>query len=170
VSLITDEARTWIGRKFEPREYVVTRLDIQKFALATRERDPIHFDFEAARAAGYADIVAPPSYYQVMRIAPYNIMPIDEYRPDGMSPSSEEFPPIPASRVLGGEASIEYGADVLVGDTITIHRRLTDMWEKVGRSGPLAFLLFEYELVNQRVERVAYLTYTRILVGGESSD
>jgi acyl dehydratase len=53
----------FIGRTYPPSgPYAVTADDIAAFAAAVRATDPIHTDAEAARAAGYADVVAPPTF------------------------------------------------------------------------------------------------------------
>ncbi|WP_226345721.1 FAS1-like dehydratase domain-containing protein [Agilicoccus flavus] len=51
------------GRVLEPAgTFVVGRENVRDFARALGTSDPRHHDVEAARAAGYADLVAPPTY------------------------------------------------------------------------------------------------------------
>lgn len=51
------------GRAFAPvPAYDVSRSQICAFAAAIGETDPVHHDVEAARAAGHADVIAPPTY------------------------------------------------------------------------------------------------------------
>jgi acyl dehydratase len=45
--------------------YAVRRDKIREFALAVGETNALHFDPAAARAAGYADVVAPPMFVAV---------------------------------------------------------------------------------------------------------
>ena len=45
-----------------PSTYAVGREKIREYAAAVGETNPLHFDVEAARAAGYADVVAPPMF------------------------------------------------------------------------------------------------------------
>ncbi len=42
--------------------YAVGREKIKEYARAVGETNPVHLDVEAARAAGYADVVAPPMF------------------------------------------------------------------------------------------------------------
>lgn len=42
--------------------YTVGREKIREFALAVKATSPSHFDVEAARALGYRDLVAPPTF------------------------------------------------------------------------------------------------------------
>jgi hydroxyacyl-ACP dehydratase HTD2-like protein with hotdog domain len=158
--VITDEARRWAGREYPVREIEVTVRDIQKFAYATGETDPVHFDVEAARAAGYRNVVAPPLFYYVLRVEPFHRRPVSELEPDG-SPS-EDVPPMEATRGMAGETSLQLPEDICAGDTISVHKRLVDIYEKEGRSGPLVFLQFEYRFVNQEGKTVVVEQFTRI--------
>ncbi len=49
--------------------YVVGREKVREFARAILATDPAHHDVDAARQAGYADIVAPPTFTAVVTIA-----------------------------------------------------------------------------------------------------
>ena len=51
-----------IGKPYEPVRYAVGREKIREYARAVGETNPVHLDVEAARAAGYADLVAPPMF------------------------------------------------------------------------------------------------------------
>jgi acyl dehydratase len=42
--------------------YTVGREKIREFASAVKATHPAHFDVEAARSLGYADLVAPPTF------------------------------------------------------------------------------------------------------------
>ncbi|AKU17850.1 MaoC family dehydratase N-terminal domain-containing protein [Luteipulveratus mongoliensis] len=51
------------GRAYPPTPpYVVSRAKIREFADAVGAQDPVHRDVDAARAKGYADVVAPPTF------------------------------------------------------------------------------------------------------------
>jgi acyl dehydratase len=57
----------YIGRTFEPSApYEVSRVKIAEFAVATGEPSPLCRDREAARAAGYPDVIAPPTFAVVL--------------------------------------------------------------------------------------------------------
>ena len=56
------------GRVFAPTEpYLVGREKVREFARAVFATDPINLDVDAARAAGHADIVAPPTFAVVIQ-------------------------------------------------------------------------------------------------------
>jgi acyl dehydratase len=55
--------RSFIGRSGASKApFEVTRGDIRRFATAIGDTNPISLDPEAARAAGYPDVVAPPTF------------------------------------------------------------------------------------------------------------
>ena len=56
------------GREFPPAEpYLVGREKVREFSRAVFAPDPINLDPEAARAAGYDDVVAPPTFAVVVQ-------------------------------------------------------------------------------------------------------
>ena len=56
------------GRVFPPAEpYLVGREKVREFARAVFATNPINFDPAAAKAAGYDDVVAPPTFAIVMQ-------------------------------------------------------------------------------------------------------
>ncbi|HWO66630.1 MAG TPA: MaoC family dehydratase N-terminal domain-containing protein [Umezawaea sp.] len=55
--------QSFIGRTYPPSPaYEVSREKIREFADAVGEQSEIHRDPEAAKAAGYADVIAPPTF------------------------------------------------------------------------------------------------------------
>jgi len=55
------------GRTFEPSEpYEVSRVKIAEFATAIGDSSPLCRDRAAARAAGYPDVIAPPTFAVVI--------------------------------------------------------------------------------------------------------
>jgi len=160
MGVITDEARSWADRDYPSYDFVVTATDIAKFAHATGETNPIHFERDAAISAGYDDVVAPTLFPYVVRMHASALVPADQLEPDG-SPTSD-VPPLPTRRAMAGETTIEFGERVLAGDVVTVRKRLADMYEKDGRSGPLVFVEMEFTFTNQRGALVARENFTRI--------
>lgn len=158
--MITDEARRWADREYPAFEFLVTAREIQKYSHAIGETDPVHFEPAAARAAGYADVIAPALFPYVIRMHAANLAAREELEPDGSA--SADVPPLPTKRAMAGEISLELGVPVVAGDVITVSKRLIDMYEKEGRSGPLVFVQHEFRFQNQRGEVVATEAFTRI--------
>ncbi len=63
---------------------------------------------------------------------------------------------------LNGGNRFEYFAPLMIGDQITATGRIADVYEKSGSTGPLLFIVFETDYVNQRGELVARLRGTTI--------
>ncbi len=160
MTLITDEARRWAERQFPDFSYSVDKTSVARYAHAIGETDPIHFDPEVARAAGFDDVVAPPFFPYVIRMHAAHLVPRSELEPDGSF--AGDVPPVETARAMAGETSIELGAPVVAGDEIVLHKRIADMYEKVGRSGPMVFVTMEFTFKNQRDELVAREQFTRI--------
>ncbi len=60
----------YAGRTFEPSEpYEVSRVKIAEFADAIGEQSPLCRDRAAARAVGYPDVIAPPTFAIVISSA-----------------------------------------------------------------------------------------------------
>lgn len=52
-----------LGRVYPATEsYTVGREKVREFARAVKANSPLHFSVEAAQAAGYSDLVAPPTF------------------------------------------------------------------------------------------------------------
>ena len=55
--------RDFIGRTFPPSDpYEVSRVKIREFATAIGDQNPLYVDQAAAQAAGYPDVIAPPTF------------------------------------------------------------------------------------------------------------
>jgi acyl dehydratase len=143
---ITDEHRKVIGREFDRREQHVTRELLLEYADLMGTTHPIYLDPEAARARGYRDIVAMPTFLVAEASLP--LVP----------------PEIPFT---GGGLNAGYDctfyADVYPGDTLTYATCLTDLYEKTGRSGTMHFVIREMTVTNQRGEIVAQIRNPFIL-------
>src|SRR2546421_309280 len=110
-----------IGKTYEPVLYAVGREKIREYARAVGETNPVHLDLDAARAAGYADLVAPPMF-AVVYSAPSVGPPI--FDPEiGLN-----F----AMMVHGGQ-QFEWGPVVVAGDEITTATSVNDISERDGR-------------------------------------
>ncbi len=105
----------------------VTAEDIQSFAQALGDLNPLYFDAEAARAGGYPNVIAPPMFCMRMRGG-------------GMLPEV----PLPSGLVsLHAGQELEFHAEIVAGQTYTITARVADVYEKTGRSGPMHIIVRE---------------------------
>jgi acyl dehydratase len=127
-----------VGRTFAPHGYLVGREKIREYACAVGETNPLHHDLDAARAAGHADLVAPPMFAVV-----YSAAAIEEAL----------FDPeigIDFAMLLHGGQEFEWGPLVVAGDEIETRVELADVSERVG----MTFYVFDSRSVNQRGEQV----------------
>ena len=137
------------GKTYEPKVYAVGREKVREYAYAVGETNPVHLDVEAARAAGYADVVAPPMFAVVYSAAAMGPAIFD---PDvGMN-----F----AMMVHGGQ-EFEWGKPVVAGDEITTTASVKDISERDGKG----FYVFETVSTNQDGDTVATGTWTNIVRG-----
>ena len=59
----------FVGRSYPAgSSYVVGREKIREFASAIGDTNPVFHDVEAARALGYADLVAPPTFPVILSL------------------------------------------------------------------------------------------------------
>ena len=143
---VTTEA---VGKTYPPVLYAVGREKVREYAHATGETNPVYLDPEAARAAGYADVVAPPMFavvYSAPALAPALLDP--------------EVGINFATLVHGGQ-DFAWGAVVVAGDEITTTASVKDISERAG----MGFYVFESVSQNQRGETVCTGTWTNIVRG-----
>jgi acyl dehydratase len=127
--------------------YAVGREKVREYAHATGETNPLHLDPEAARAAGYADVVAPPMFAAV-------------YCGPAIGPAIlDPEVGIDFSRMVHGAQEFEWGPAVVAGDEITTTAEL----EEKGARGGLSFFVFRTVSTNQRGETVCEGRWTNIV-------
>ena len=96
------------GRVFPPTApYLVGREKIREFSRAVLSTNPINFDVEAAKAAGHADLVAPPTFPVVVQEATLAQL------------LAEPDAGIDFSRVVHGEQRFTYTRAIVAGDELT---------------------------------------------------
>jgi acyl dehydratase len=138
-----------IGKEYPPAVYAIGREKVREYAAAVGETDPIHTDLEAARAAGFADVVAPPMF-AVVYSAP--VMGPAIFDPEvGIN-----FP----AMVHGGQEFV-WGEPVVAGDEITTTATVKDISERDG----MGFYVFETVSRNQHDETVCTARWTNIVRG-----
>ena len=66
-----------VGREFPPTApYLVGREKVREFARAVFADAPQHTDLKAARAAGFSDVVAPPTFAMARSVAVLSLVMI----------------------------------------------------------------------------------------------
>ena len=139
-----------IGKTYAPATYAVGREKIREYAAAVGETNPLHHDVEAARAAGYDDLVAPPMFavvYGARAVGPAVLDPEVGINFAMMVHAGQEF---------------VWGPVVVAGDEITTTASVKDISER----GGMSFYAFETVSENQRGETVCTGTWTQLVRGG----
>src|SRR3712207_2341460 len=107
---------SFVGRTYPPTApYQVGREKIREFAAAIGATDAAYHDPEAARAAGHADVVAPPTFPIVLTLE-----------------ASRQIVEDPAlgldwSRVVHGEQRFAYARPVVAGDEVVCGNYVDDV-------------------------------------------
>jgi acyl dehydratase len=137
------------GKKYPPHEYEVGKEKIREYAFAVGEENPVYFDREKAREAGFRDIPAPPMFATV-------------YSAGSVGPAVVD-PEVGINLVMmvhGGQ-DFAWGEPVCAGDTVTTETEVKDIYEKDGK----AFYVFESVSRNQDGQETVRATWTNIVRG-----
>jgi acyl dehydratase len=127
--------------------YVVGREKVREYAAAVGEHEPLYHDPEAARAEGFADVLAPPMFAAVY-CAP-------AIGPAILDPGAG----IDFTRLVHGAQEFTWHELVVAGDEITTEASL----EETSERGGLKFFVFKTRSVNQRGELVSEGRWTNIV-------
>ena len=111
------------GREFAPTApYLVGREKVREFARAVYSTSPLNHDPEAARAAGYPDVVAPPTFPVVIQEATLAQL------------LAEPDAGIDFTRVVHGDQRFTYTRPVVAGDELTATLAVTSIKSLGGHS------------------------------------
>jgi acyl dehydratase len=142
-----------IGKTYPAVTYAVGREKVREYAWAVGETNPLYVDVDAARAAGYADVVAPPMFAVV-------------YAGRAITPAL--FDPevgIDFPNMLHAGQEFEWGPVVVAGDEITTVTSVAD----ISQRGGMGFYEIVTESRNQRDENVCTGVWRQIVRGVGSS-
>ena len=140
-----------IGRAFAPTApYLVGREKVREFARAVFADAPQHTDPEAARALGYADVVAPPTFAMVVQDLTLQQLLGD---PDSG---------IELSRLVHAEQRFRYTRPIVAGDELVATLSVTG----IRTMGGNAMITSEAEIVDADGAHV--VTTTSVLLAGEA--
>lgn len=133
----------WIGHELPASVLPIERGRLQFFAKAIGETNPIYVDVDAARAAGYPDLPAPPTFLFAAELDSGTVFKLIEDLE------------IPVANLLHGEQAYTYHGPVCAGDTVTLRSRVSDIYEK--KNGALEFVVKSSRATNQSGDLVAEL-------------
>jgi acyl dehydratase len=125
--------------------YAVGREKVREYAHAVGETDERYLDPEAARAAGFADVVAPPMFAAV-------------YAGPAVFPAILESG-LDFSRMVHGAQEFTWHEPVVAGDEITTEAAFVDE----AKRGEIKVFTFSSRSTNQRGELVCEGTWTNFV-------
>ncbi len=139
-----------VGRDFAPTaSYLVGREKVREFARAVFADDPQHSDPAAARALGYADVVAPPTFAIV--VAEQTLKQLIAEPDSG----------IELARVLHAEQRFRYTRPIVAGDELVAQLSVAG----IRTLGGNAMVTSETEITDASGDHVG--TATSVLLVGE---
>ena len=140
-----------VGRAFPPTApYLVGREKVREFARAVFATDPQHTDAGAARALGYADVVAPPTFAMVIQDLTLQQLLA---QPDSG---------IALERTIHAEQRFRYTRPIVAGDELVAQLAITGV-RAVGKG---AMVTSEAEITDAAGAHVVTATSV-LLIGGE---
>lgn len=143
--------QSFVGRSWPPTPpYQVGREKIREFARAIGATDAEYHDPEAARAIGYADVVAPPTFPVVITMA-----------------ASRQIVEDPAlgldySRVVHGDQRFAYARPVVAGDELICVNTVDEITSRGGHD----FLTTRTEVTTSAGEPVVTV-WSKLVQRGE---
>ncbi|KGN43005.1 hypothetical protein N801_05340 [Knoellia aerolata DSM 18566] len=141
----------FVGRTYPSSgPYAVSAAEIAAFADAVGSDDPLHRDPEAARAAGYADVIAPPTFAVTIAQQCDRVYVMD---PDAG---------VDYSRVVHGEQRFVHHRPITAGDELAGELTV----DSIRMAGGHAMITTRTEL-SAAGEPVCTSTSTIVVRGGE---
>ena len=111
------------GKTYPPtRPYLVGREKVREFARAVMSESPVHYDVVAAQHAGYADVVAPPTFAVVVQEFTLQQLLAD--------PSAG----VDFTRVVHGDQRFTYTRPIVAGDELSARLTIAAVKQLGGHS------------------------------------
>jgi acyl dehydratase len=140
------------GREYPPSPaYEVGREKIREFAAAIGAPDPCHLDPAAARALGYPDVIAPPTFAVIVAQSCEAQLIAD--------PAAG----IDFSRVVHGEERFTHHRPIAAGDRLVATLHVDSVREAAGH----AMVTTRVELAAETGERVSTVLSTLVVRGAD---
>jgi len=139
-----------IGRQYPlPTPYVVGKEKIREFADAIKDDSLLYRDSDAAKAAGYSDVIAPPTFAVLLSMrAQRTVVDDPELGLD-------------YSRVVHGNQEFAHHRPIQAGDELVTVVHIDDIKARMGND----FLTVRMEISTTEDERVCTATSTLVARG-----
>ncbi|MBI4269948.1 MAG: hypothetical protein A3F92_02630 [Candidatus Rokubacteria bacterium RIFCSPLOWO2_12_FULL_71_22] len=140
-----------VGKEYPPWPVTVERGRIKDFARALGDLNPFYLDDQVGAASEWGDVIAPPTFPVSFR---------DE-RADSAALLRDLG--VDISRVLHGEQEFEIHRQLRPGETYLCRTKVLDIYEKAGKSGPMAFVVRETAITDKTGEVVATMRHVTVI-------
>jgi acyl dehydratase len=140
-----------LGKEYPPFVVTVERGRIKDFARAIGDPNPFYLDDAVGAASEWGDVIAPPTFATSFR--------------DEAADSTALLRDlgVDIGRVLHGEQEFEIFREVRAGETLLCRTRIVDVYDKAGRSGPMAFVVRETAVTDRTNELVLTMRHTTVV-------
>jgi acyl dehydratase len=144
---------SFVGRAYPSGEpYRVSREKIREFADAIGDDNPLYRDPETARRAGYADVIAPPTFLTVVNGQAIDALAAD---PDlGLD----------YARMVHGDQSFAHHRPVTAGEKVIVTTHVHDIVARAGND----FLTVRAEIATDGGEPLCTAMARLVIRGAES--
>ena len=135
-----------VGRHTGKAVVTLERGPLTRFAEAVTDTSPVYRDLEAAKAAGFADIPVPPTYW--FSAAEFWGAFAEDQPPDAVpeqNPMSEVMGELfrTGGLILHGEQEYTYHRPVVAGERLTSETIVSDLYAKETGDRTMTFLVTE---------------------------
>ncbi|ALG13948.1 FAS1-like dehydratase domain-containing protein [Kibdelosporangium phytohabitans] len=139
---------SFIGRSYPASPvYQVSRAKIREFAEAIGDDNPLYSDPAAAQAAGYSDVVTPPTFLTIINLAAINVVINDPEL--GLD----------YSRMVHGDQSFVYNRQVRAGDELRVIVHIEDIMHRASND----FINMRADIVDADDE-IVVISYAQLVV------
>jgi acyl dehydratase len=141
-----------IGKEYPPYTVTVERGRIKDFARAIGDASPFYLDDRVGAASPWGDVIAPPTF-------------LTTFRDENDTGTMLRDLGVDIGRVLHGEQEFEIHRPIKPGETFLCRSKILDIYEKSGKSGPMAFVVREMtatDSTNEIVATARHITVVRL--------
>ncbi|WP_026360399.1 MaoC family dehydratase N-terminal domain-containing protein [Amycolatopsis nigrescens] len=143
----------FIGRSYPPTStYEVSREKIREFADAIGDENALYRDPEAARAAGYPDVIAPPTFLTIVNTPAFEMI------------ASDPELGLDYSRMVHGDQRFSHARPVHAGDRLRLTVTIEDIMARAGND----FLTVRAEIAAEDGDAIGSIR-AQLVVRGENA-
>jgi acyl dehydratase len=124
---LTNKLKHLVGKSTRPVAFEIEKGQVRRFATAIGEENPVHTDEKAAKNAGFASLVAPPTFPAAL---------------SALDPLLEEIG-LDQQSTMHAEEEYEYFRPIVAGDVVNVTHQVADVYDKQAPNGRLVFVVIE---------------------------